>query len=211
MGARMILVYDTETTGIPLLRAPSTNPNQPHLVQLAAILFDPSTREKERQMNIIVQPDGWTIPDDVAKIHKITTEIAIQKGEPLCDIVDLFWSFHRCASHVVAFNGAFDRKILRIASIRAGMDRDIIESLESSVVFHDPCKLMTPICNLPPTPKMIAAGFNKPKTPKLMEAYRHLFGRDFQGAHNAFSDVRACSEVFWWLVDNGHIALGGTQ
>lgn len=34
------IVYDTETTGLPLFSQPSEDPRQPHIVQLAAIVVD---------------------------------------------------------------------------------------------------------------------------------------------------------------------------
>ena len=35
------------------------------------------------------------------------------------------------------------------------------------------------------------------KWPKLMELYVKLFGHDFEGAHNAMSDIDATQECFW--------------
>lgn len=57
--------------------------------------------------------------------------------------------------------------------------------------------LSTPICKIPPTPKMVSAGFNKFKTPNLGEAFRHFMGRDFDNAHSALADVRACIDVYF--------------
>ena len=57
----------------------------------------------------------------------------------------------------------------------------------------------TPIVNLPPTERMVAAGITKPKPPKLEECIRHFFDESLEGAHDALIDVRACSRVFFHL------------
>lgn len=57
--------------------------------------------------------------------------------------------------------------------------------------------LATPLCKLPPTPKMRAAGRNHYKTANLGEAFKHFTGRDLDGAHNAMVDVRACMDVYF--------------
>jgi DNA polymerase-3 subunit epsilon len=63
------------------------------------------------------------------------------------------------------------------------------------------CQLSA-ILKLAPTPKMVAAGFTKPKSPKLEEVYRHLHnGADFAGAHNALNDVRATIAVYYKVVE----------
>lgn len=78
-------------------------------------------------------------------------------------------------------------------------------------------ELVTPIVNLPPTQKMINAGFNKPKPPKLIEAYRHFFGdadaEEFSAkAHGALADARATARLYFHLKREGLLpeARGGT-
>ena len=58
-------------------------------------------------------------------------------------------------------------------------------------------KLATPICKIPPTEKMLKAGFNKFKTASLSEAYLHITGSELENAHSAMADVRACMEVYF--------------
>ena len=77
-----ILFFDTETTGLPLWKEPSEDPRQPHLVELAALLVNPDTREMIAFMDVIIKPNGWTIPVDVSEIHGITTERALAEGIP---------------------------------------------------------------------------------------------------------------------------------
>lgn len=61
-----ILFYDTETSGLPLFHEPSEHPDQPHIVQLGACLVDPDTRRVISTIDLIVRPDGWEIPAEVA-------------------------------------------------------------------------------------------------------------------------------------------------
>lgn len=48
---------------------------------------------------------------------------------------------------------------------------------------------------------MKAVGRFHHKTPNLGEAYRHFFGRDFDGAHNALADVSACRDIYFAMQD----------
>ncbi|AOW48412.1 3'-5' exonuclease family protein [Acetobacter ascendens] len=58
-----------------------------------------------------------------------------------------------------------------------------------------------PLVNLPPTARMIAAGIDKPKAPKLEECIKHFFNEELKGAHDAMVDVRACARLFFHLRD----------
>ena len=87
------LFFDTETTGLPLFKEPSEHPDQPHLVQLAASLVDLDTRAVLSSIDVIVKPDGWTIPDEpaqpVAEICSAShddAEFGERAIKPLCDI-----------------------------------------------------------------------------------------------------------------------------
>ena len=46
---------------------------------------------------------------------------------------------------------------------------------------------------------MVAAGFNKPKPPKLEECIKHFFNETLEGAHDAMVDLAACSRVYFHL------------
>ena len=84
-------VFDTETTGLP---TPVETPDgiklvYPRLVQLAWIILDEHL-EETAHASFIIQPDRWTIPDDVVKIHGITTSDAFLLGEPIRDVLAAF-------------------------------------------------------------------------------------------------------------------------
>lgn len=196
--SKFILVWDTETTGLPLFNEPSLDERQPHIVQLAAILVDLDTRKTISSMDLIVRPDGWTIPDEVAAIHGITTEYALDVGAPEYEVVRLFRWLGEGRVHV-AHNSSFDERIMRIA-----LKRYCGESAADEFKAHEfecTMKMATPICAIPPTDKMAKAGFTKYKPPNLREAYRHFNGLDFDGAHNAMADVQACRAIYFAIKD----------
>lgn len=103
-----MLVYDTETSGLPLFDQPSDDPRQPHIVQLAALLVDTETRKTVASINLIAEPDGWEIPDEVARIHGITTEYAKRVGLSEAFLVYCLWFLWERSDFRVAHNESFD-------------------------------------------------------------------------------------------------------
>lgn len=113
----MILVFDTETTGKANFYLPAADPSQPHPVQIGAILVD-SNYEIRGEMNMIVKPSGWTIPESASSIHGITQEIAEQYGLPKCTVLNVFCELASKASIIVAHNLDFDYLVMQAFSIR---------------------------------------------------------------------------------------------
>ena len=201
-----ILFYDSETSGLPLFDQPSEDPAQPHVVQLAACLVDVTTRKTIQSMDVIINPDGWVIPDEVAKIHGITTEYASQVGVSESLAVVMLMELWAAADQRVGHNESFDARIIRIALMRfncvTGM-RDSAEVADAWKSGKAECtaRLATPYCKLPPTEKMLAVGRKHHKTATLSEAYRHFVREELQDAHSAMVDVRACMAVYFAIQD----------
>lgn len=190
----MILVFDTETTGLPLWREPSDHPGQPHLVQFAALLMETDGIERAC-INIMVKPEGWTIPAETSAIHGITTEMAAEFGIPEITVVNMFLNLvGRAEIATAAHNESFDWRIMRIAMLRSGMDKSAIERIEGCRRLCT-MRMADKIMQLPPTAKMIAAGFLKSKAPNLTECMAHFFNEPHDKAHDAMADVRACARV----------------
>lgn len=189
------LFYDTETTGLPLFKEPSEDPRQPHLVQIAAALVDLDTRKTIASIDLIVRPDGWIIPEEVSAIHGITTERAAELGASESMALGIFSELYQAADTRIAHNEPFDARIIRIALMRHtdAQEADAWKA-ECSECTQ---RLATPIMKLPPTAKMLAAGFNKHKSANLAEAYKHFTGLDLVDAHSALADVLACKAVYF--------------
>lgn len=192
-----ILFYDTETQGLPLRNQPETHPGQPHIVQLGAMLVEIATRKTIATLDVIVRPEGWTIPDEVAQIHGITSERAAAVGVPEALAVELLLELQRAASFRVAHNAPFDDRIVRIACARF-FDPASMEQWNAGAV-RCTAEMSTPILRLPPTERMLAAGRDHFKMPNLGEAYHFVTGRVLEGAHSAIVDVEACRDVFFGL------------
>ncbi len=193
----MILFFDTETTGLPDFKVRSADPTQPHLVQLALVTCEDDGTEI-KAISVIVRPNGWEITPELTAIHGISHERASAVGIPEDEVVDLFVMFQGRSTLRVAHNESFDRRILRIAMTRAGLERDFIEHIEARASF-DTCGAAKPIINLPPTDKMLAAGFTGPKPPRLEECIKHFFDEELPGAHDALIDTRACARIYFHL------------
>jgi DNA polymerase-3 subunit epsilon len=109
------IFLDTETQGLPLFSEPSEHPRQPHIVQLAALLVDVETRKTLASLDLVINPVDWEIPDDVAKIHGITTEYARDVGVREEHAVELLIQLWKRADFRVAHNEQFDARIVKIA------------------------------------------------------------------------------------------------
>jgi DNA polymerase-3 subunit epsilon len=191
------LFYDTETTGLPLFSEPSEDPRQPHIVQLGALLVDLDTRKVHASIDLVIRPGDWEIPAEVTAIHGITTEHARAVGVSESLAVELFLELWNQSSFRCGHNEQFDARIVRIALMRhnakIGRDPDQWKAGKAECTQI----LSTPILKLPPTPKMLAAGFNKHKSANLREAYKHFMNEDLADAHSAMADAQACRRVYF--------------
>jgi DNA polymerase III subunit epsilon len=197
-----LLFFDTETTGLPIWSSPSEDPAQPHLVQLAACLVDLDTRKTISSFDVIVRPEGWTIPDEVAAIHGITTEKAMDLGVSESMAVGMlleFWRDHDPRLRV-AHNEGFDSRIIRIALMRHEDEALANKWKDGPAVCT--ALLSQSIVKAPPTEKMLAAGRSHSKKPSLGEAYKHFTGQELPNAHTAMGDVLGVMAVYFGIVDH---------
>jgi len=188
MENNLIIAFDTETTGLPDWKIPSDDPSQPHIVQLAAGLFDVETKKMIQSIDVIVKPDGWEIPQEVSEIHGITTEYANKVGVPEEVALDIFlalWSERKRIAH----NTTFDNRIIRIATKR--YKSEDVQVLWKAAEYE---------CTMMESRKILGG-----KYPKLEEAYSHFLGKELVDAHTAFADMRACAEIYWAL-NGGKVA-----
>lgn len=192
-----MLMYDTETSGLPDYKNPSSGEQQPHIVQLGAILVAQDTRQVSERIDVIIRPNGWVIPDDVAKIHGITTERAMDEGIPEKDAFDQLIQMWKKCEFRVGYNEPFDARILRIATFRFS-DQDIIDAWKEAP-SHCAMKMAKPICKIPASAK--ARRFGEYKNPTLAEAYKHFTSKDLIDAHSAMADTMACMEVYFAALD----------
>lgn len=194
-----VLFYDTETTGLPLFNEPSEDPRQPHIVQLAALLVDLDTRKTLASFDLIVRPDGWLIPDEVSKIHGITHELAMDVGVSESIAVGMLRELWRESKPRlrVGHNESFDARILRIALMRHE-DAPLADAWKAAPA-ECTAKMATPVCKIPPTDRMRAAGRNHYKTPNLSEAVAHILGANLANAHSALADATACRDIYFAL------------
>lgn len=184
------LFFDTETTGKADFWLPPDDPCQPRLVQLGAQLYE--GRQVIAEVNVLVKPEGFTIPADATRIHGITTEMALKHGIPVRTALSLLHHLALAAEECVAFNIEYDALVLRGEFLRAGRQaqKPLACGLDTRVL-HCAMKAATEICQLP------GKRPGEYKWPKLIEAHRHICGADFDKAHDALADVRATVRVWF--------------
>lgn len=201
---KTLLFYDTETTGLPNWGQPSNHPGQPHITQVAALLTD-DAGNKLASIDLLVQPDGWAIPLELQEKTGISMEKAAMGGVPEAVVLAAFAALWRRASLRIAHNEKFDARIARIGFKRFPGICDPDEWGAAPAACTQ--ALATPILKLPPTDKMVAAGFGWKKKPaKLEEAYEFFTGKPMQGAHNAMYDVMALKAVWFAIQERNRAA-----
>jgi len=191
----MDLIYDTETTGFPNFKAPSSAPDQPHLVQLACILAEGDyidhTWSTIVKCPIPVDPSAFAV-------HGISMERSQEEGIDLIDALGIFGGMMYKADRVIAHNTNFDTKIMKIAFAKAGIDSIVLMRKKRF------CTMFS-LTNHLKLPSPSGRGY---KWPKLIEAYTALVDSEgFQNAHQADADALACFKVLRAIEENPEIEL----
>src|SRR5690625_3995864 len=187
----MYLIFDTETTGLPKRwDAPITDTdNWPRCIQIAWQLHDNMGRLIENQ-DFLIQPHGFNIPFDAEQIHGVSTELAMEKGVQLEEVLHKFNEALSKANFVVGQNIDFDLNIMGAEFHRQG-----IQSPLNELPVLDTCTEVTAqLCQLP------GGRGGRFKLPTLTELHQELFDEVFDEAHNATADVEATTRCFLELV-----------
>ena len=181
-----LLIFDTETTGLPRSKLPShVEPNNwPHIVSISWVILDSETNKVEKERSYIIKPANWVIPEDSIKIHGITQEKANAKGEDLGKIMGEFLAENY--DTLVAHNLDFDYNVLHNA-IQWDLElpfRSLYKNMKCTMeLSRDICKLK--------------GNFRSYKSPKLSELYEYTFKKSPQttSLHNSMYDVQILTEV----------------
>lgn len=182
----MELFVDTETSGMVLWGADDSDPNQPWIVQLGAILSEKDMVYAE--LNLLIQPDGRKIDSGAYNAHGISTKMCEKGGVPEEDGLLMLSSLWSLADTVVCHNVGFDFRVLHIASLRYDIEIDF------GVVNYCTMIMSTDLCKIPHP----AGGY---KWPKLQELHEFLFKERFVGAHDAMEDIRATRRCFYKMME----------
>jgi len=199
----MYLFFDTETTGLAKdFNAPATDlENWPRITQIGWQLYD----EDENLVNefcSLIKPDNWTIPT-VEELeaqgnknpnffveNNMSTERCEAEGVPLTEVLEKLVEDMEKSTYLIAHNMDFDKKVVSAEFIRYQVKpKNKLEKLCTMKESTDYCKL-----------KNNWRGY---KWPTLVELHNKLFDEDFEGAHDALADVKACSKSFFELKKRG--------
>lgn len=199
------LVFDTETTGLPINRfaPPDDFRNWPHVVQIAWLLFDDEHKLIERGNFYLKQP--VEIPADAVIIHGITTEMMLEQGLEPAYVYAIFKKAVDNAEYLIAHNVDFDIPILRCDFLRNGLQWDFPDGRLICTM-----KRGADFCKIP----SLRGG--KYKWPTLMELYRNCFDpgdsagivpdeTSIKGLHNADTDAAMTARCFFRLRDLGFL------
>lgn len=191
----MYLVFDTETTGLPKnFRAPLSDfSNWPRMVQIAWAIFDADGNNWLKK-SYVIYPDGYIIPDEVAKIHRVTQERAMKEGVPIKKVLAEFIQDVSRVEFLVGHNIEFDNNIVGSEILRQGMESDLPIFIESANICT--MKSSVDFCKIP-------NGRGGYKWPNLSELHQRLFETGFAEAHDALIDVMACAKCFFELKRKG--------
>lgn len=185
----MYLVFDTETTGLPAnFSAPLTDStNWPRLVELAWGIYGEDGQERSTGQ-LLVRPEGFTIPAEAVSVHGITTEQATAQGVSLGRALEQLVAAATNCHYVAAHNLEYDLAIVgaelqRLGRASFGEDKQLVCTMRMGTG--------------------VAAGKRSSKPLKLHELHTTLFGEEMTGAHRAGADVAACARCLFALLQRG--------
>jgi len=187
-----VLVFDTETTGLPEKGASIYDKDKwPHIIQISYILYDLSTNLVLVKDNYIKIDDSTIIDPESFNIHHISREMLNEKG---INIVVALKEFNECLNIcdiVVGHNISFDKRMIFVEGFRNKVKQNFTSFIShQKITKPEFCtmKNTTTFCQMERIDKNGLPYF---KTPSLTELYLKLFPTESLPAnlHNSLVDV----------------------
>jgi len=195
-----VLIFDTETTGLPQSRIISqeTLDKWPYIVQFSFIVFDTNTNKIIKTTDSIIKlQDELLIPSESTAIHGITNEISKKDGIIIEVALKDFFISLREVDLLVGHNVSFDINMIYIELLRIIYFKEYQKDIISSYKFHLHfltnykniyCTMQESIdlCNIKAVTKF---GKEYTKFPKLSELHETLFKTTPKNLHNSLIDI----------------------
>ena len=197
-----VLIFDTETTGLPKTRI--INPDSlhlwPHIVQFSYIMYDDDTNDIDiMEDNIIKIATDVVISPDTTAIHGITNDISQTKGVNLDNVLNGFFDALQKADVLVGHNVSFDINVVDVELLRMIYDSPPeISSNELTLIktkLHLLRNYKNIYCTMQNSIELCAikvvgkTGREYNKFPKLTELHSKLFETRPNNLHNSLNDI----------------------
>tara|TARA_Y100001958_G_scaffold541_1_gene380 strand:- start:5900 stop:6556 length:657 start_codon:yes stop_codon:yes gene_type:complete len=190
-----VLIFDTETTGLPTERNPSIRETAkwPHIIQLSYIVYDTDTISiTDWSDDIIKLSDDVVITKKSTQIHGITRSMSKRKGVSLIDALQRFNRALQDCDRVVGHNISFDKRMIMVESIRLGIAQYFTINGRGK---PEQCtmKANVEICKIETTSR---SGEKYFKYPTLTELHGNIFQQTPKGMHDSMADVLICARCY---------------
>jgi DNA polymerase III epsilon subunit-like protein len=197
-----VLVFDTETTGLPIGRNPSIMDvhKWPHIVQISYILFDTVTKQIVTMRDDLIKiPLEVEITPGSEAIHHISREMCDANGIYIKDALNYFNKALGLADVIVGHNISFDKQVIMVECRRSNIYQKFTTN---GVRKEEYCTMKkgAAICEIV---KTSADGNTYFKYPTLTELHQKLFDYKPEGTHDALVDVLICLRCYVKIAD-GH-------
>jgi len=193
-----VLVFDTETTGLPKRNASITDSDAwPHIVQWSWLVFDVKEERIVSTSDYIIKlPGNLKIPEESTKIHGINNNMMRTKGRLFKQVLTEFISDYEMCDYLVAHNLEFDKKMVQVECFRHHLP--VNYAWNKSVQNFCTMKRTKSLCDMKGTLKYGKnAGNQYVRYPKLSELHQTLFNySDLKNLHNSMMDVIICFRCF---------------
>lgn len=197
-----VIVFDTETTGLPEDSYASFHDSAkwPHIIQLSYIMIDTVTKDILDYVDRIVKLDSSVIisPESI-DVHQITREKSESHGIPIKKVLNEFAQSIQMADVIVGHNIIFDKRIITVELYRHDMKNCFYKN-NKAIPEYCTMKRTTDLCAIPRVNKKTGKSYNK--FPTLSELHFKLFGNIPKGTHNAIADVMICLRCYVMLECN---------
>ena len=173
------LIFDTETTGLPVSTLARID-RQPKIIEFYGLTLDKYYRKVGEFESLI--RCGHRLPPLITKITGITDNILKKEGKEMKDVWPELRDYVMGHNLFIAHNADFDARMLEFEAIRQG-DKEFIKWLME--VQH--CRAL--ICTVNYSEYQLGRRMH------LNELYQRVVGKPMREAHRARADVEALTEI----------------
>lgn len=206
-----IIVFDTETTGLPKSKIINNETLQlwPHIVQFSYVVYNVGQFKMEKVKDDVLKiPENIVMNEESINLHKITNEMSYNSPVVIKDILDEFVEDISCNNviAIVGHNISFDMNMLKIELLRLIHDDEIKDKSIYKKMFYEINYTNKTYCtmhksvNLCQLPAKRKDGTVYYKYPKLIELYKKLFNEEPNNLHNSLNDVLVTMRCYYMLV-----------